>query len=72
VAFRLLFNSYIPSIVDHISQLLPLIILDTLLSPVVSQVLGAEQTQSESVGFVPVNLQLIACRRTFGSSGVWN
>lgn len=56
VAFRLLFDSYILSVMDHISQLLPLCILDTLLGLIMNQALGAEQTQSENMGFVLVNL----------------
>lgn len=57
---------------DHISQLLPLCILDTLWGLIVNEVLGAEQTQSESVAFVPVNLQFTERCRAFSCSGVWN
>lgn len=37
-----------------------------------NEVLGAEQTQSESVAFVPVNLQFTERCRAFSCSGVWN
>lgn len=57
---------------DNFSQLLRLHILDTFLGLIVNQVQGAEQTQRESMRFVPVNLQLTDCCHTFRCSGVCN
>lgn len=45
VIFIVLFNIYISTIVNHIFQLLPLYILDTLFGLIVNQVLSAEQNQ---------------------------